>query len=157
MFEAPMAPAVRGLILQIESAFPDAPPPPYDRGLDHLLPEDAAVFRRTRWRTIVSARLPHDAVYFLADEAYRYYLPALMVTALRWPRRAGNLRDSTLSSLLAPRPSDPERAAFSTRMDAFTLEQRQAILAFLVHLDVPGSIDPRASRARRRYWNAAGR
>jgi hypothetical protein len=146
---------VQRLIAAIEDSFPDAEPPPYDKGLNHLLPEDAAVFRRTRWPAIVSARLPYDAVYFFSsDEAFRYYLPAMMVTVLRWPRRAANLMTAVLTMLDPPRRTDPEHASFFVRMDAFTPEQKRAVRDFLVYLDERCS-ESKAPHALRVYWRSA--
>jgi len=146
--------AVRALIARIESAFPDAPPPPFDRRLDNLVPEDAAVFRRTRWRAIVSDKLPYDAVFFFSDRQLRYYLPAYLVAALRWPRRAakGNLHRALVGSLVAPRRNDPDRAAFFARMDPLALEQKRVVRACLWQFAAEFPCDPEAPRALRRYW-----
>jgi hypothetical protein len=140
-------------IASIEAAFPDAPPPPFDQGLLHLTVKDARVFRRTRWRAIVAPRLPYDAVYFFGDESYRYYLPALMVTALRWPRRAENLLHSTVSSLVPPGSRNPERPRFHTRMDAFSPAQRRAIAEFLEYAG--DGLDALERQRAMRYWNAS--
>jgi hypothetical protein len=137
-------------IASIEAAFPEAPPPPFDRSLLHLMVKDARMFRRKPWRAIVTPRLPYDAVYFFGDESYRHYLPALMVTALRWPRRAENLLHSTVSSLVPPGSRNPERPRFHTRMDAFSPAQRRAIVEFLEHV---GGLDAPEHQRAMRYWN----
>lgn len=149
--------AVQRLVGRIEAAFPEAAPPPYDPSLDMLSPEDRTPFRRRRWRDIVTDRLPYDAVFFFDDEPFRYYLPAYLVTALRWPRRAANVRSSSVASLVAPGPGDPELARFRARMDAFTPDQKQVIRDFLLCMQAFDRIDPRAGRALRRYWNAAAK
>lgn len=146
---------VQRLIRDIEAAFGDEAPPPYDRGLDRLSPEDRGPFRRRRWQDIVSPKLPYDGVFFFGDRAFRYYLPAYLVTALRWPSRAGNLRSAAISSLVAPGPSDTELAEFRVRMDAFTPAQKRVVREFLLAEQERDPIDREVSRALRRYWKTA--
>ena len=144
------------LVAAIEAAFPDAPVPPYDRGLDALLPKDGAVCRRTRWRDIVSPRLPHDVVYFFADDAaYRYYLPAWLTAVLRWPSTVskGNLRQALLSTLTAPRVDDRDYGRFIARMEGLTQAQRYAVRTFLAWCEALDPTDELPGRARRRYWD----
>ncbi len=147
--------AARRLIKQIEIAFSDTSPPPYALPLEQLCPEDSMMFRSRRWQDIVTYRLPYDAVFFFDDESYRYYLPAYLVTALRWPRRAANVRSGSIASLLPPSKKDPELSEFRSRMDAFTQEQKRIIREFLIFMQEFDQIDPRAKKALRRYWNTA--
>ena len=93
---------------------------------------------------------------FLSPEAFRYFLPGFMIATLTTANREQRC-DETLLFHIAPRETDDTqliRGDFA-RIDGFTLEQRDAIRAFLhvfrdEYADLP---DPDVDLAIR-FWES---
>ena len=126
---------------QIEKAFARCTYPGdhrlvYDTSGGHLeCNQVAKVFRGKHWRDIPleTLRTQHSAIFFFTPEAYAYFLPAYLIAGALHYEDADAIPDTVVFSLTPP--DDPDLYdAHRLRMQSFTPEQRNAIIAFLQFL-----------------------
>lgn len=98
----------------------------------------------------------------LTADAWRYYLPALIVWCVRDTTKVGALVENLVHQLTPPAPSDGEW--FGARSVGFTAEQRSAIATFLEWYRAKeeaewasiGGESPDDAADAIRYWSGAG-
>jgi hypothetical protein len=131
------------VVAQIERAFADVVYP----GDDHLVydasgyhleaAEIATAFRGRHWRDVPLATLKRESsgLFFMTPAAYRFYLPAYLIAAIRAYDETDTLPGSVVFSLTAAPAEDPGRAeSFRARVADLTPSQRDAIRSFLEFL-----------------------
>lgn len=148
------------LVQKIEAAFADAVYPG-DDNLVNLYHDDVfcqecaeihKTFKGRRWQTITKDVLTrnHEAVFLFRPDAYRYYLPAFLIAALRQLKTSDNLPPSTVFSLS---PIDKETDYFKSRIRGFTAEQKQVIREFLeLYAQNTAISHDKALKKALRYW-----
>jgi hypothetical protein len=93
----------------------------------------AALFRGQDWRTLTKDRLVQnrDSLLLFQPAAYRFYLPAYLVAALKHWNDFDTFNSSVVMSLTPPNPQEGLDEFFSNRVTEFTSEQKNVIRAFL--------------------------
>jgi hypothetical protein len=107
----------------------------HDEGAANLL-------EKARWEDIQPGqlRLHSAAVNFLTPPAFAYFLPAFIVASLSEP----GVRDSLLESILPPK-ADTSRPSFAAWWRPLSVQQKQAIIAFVEHCMSEGYLSATAS------------
>ncbi|MBE7456520.1 MAG: hypothetical protein HS102_07815 [Planctomycetia bacterium] len=103
-------------------------------------------------------RYNHTALFFFSDDAFRYYLPAFMMAAIKNEDDddSGMIIASVVSALTGPLDIDsPEKQRFLRRMKGFNVAQSKVIIEYLSYVDSKCSDwfafdEPR--RAIESYW-----
>jgi hypothetical protein len=128
----------------------------YDTSGGHLECDGvAAAFKGKRWAelSVDFLRRHADSIFFFTPEAYRFYLPAYLLSIIGSYRESDVMPVTVLHSLTPPEGST-RNTPFERRARVFDAQQRGAIRAFLQFLmdkhsvDLPG-YDPQAALA---YW-----
>ena len=153
----PLRPQIRDAALaKIESAFAGLSPP----GDDWLLHPDcrddgdiAAFYGAPRWQDLAGDVIVHNyaAPSFFSAEAFRYYLPAFMVWALRNPERPDYVIEATLRAFDPGVEGGPLQAFQRSKFALFTPDQRQAVAGFLEAFRSDPLLGPIAAEALR-HW-----
>jgi hypothetical protein len=94
------------LIREIESAFADTSYPGNSR-IGTL--ELTAIFRQFHWRQVFPEMLFYfrDSIKSFTPEAFRFYLPAMMLGVLRYHDELDTLTDNLICSLALPEADAP--------------------------------------------------
>jgi len=145
----------------LEAAFPLEPRPPdknivYDASGEHdECMQVLADYAGRLWTDVPTDILGFnaDALHFMTDEAFLYYLPAFIRKYLR-EREGADLIPQQLISMLTPGEADPARFHFlETRSSN---RQKQFIAALLAHVrDEDPFYRPEAEAALSSYWQKA--
>jgi hypothetical protein len=162
----PPAELLRSLV---EEAFSPRSYPGGDRIADEgRLPGEeaqrvASFFQGKDWRQVSRAALrdrypgdPSEALRFMFDEGFRYYLPAFLLIALEPEGEADEITDALCFALTDPAPRAREDSRrFHARMAGLSRE-RAAVTGVLRHLadryDRAGEPDNSARDALDSYW-----
>ncbi len=145
----------RDIAREVEEAFANVPCPGDDRLLAYpdYYESDAIleVFPGKHWRELVFKIPPeHDvSVKLFSPEAFRFYLPAYLITALLDPPELGIFLEYTLGSLTPPDSKPLRRQWFLGYISPLDARQKAAIRRF-VELAIPeakGYPYPRDDRA----------
>ena len=152
---------VRNSVMRaIEMAFADNPYPA-DKGLLHpqcMDDEDIRDFYgRTTWLNIPGEVIDRNnaSLCFFSPEAYRFYLPAYLIWALRNFDSSDSFTvDSTIYSL-TPGEGDLRRFSLS-KFALLDVDQRRAVLDFLKYLAEHGGgmVDQHAVQKAIAYWSS---
>jgi hypothetical protein len=113
------------------------------------------------WQAAAERRGACIEAALLTPEAWRYYLPALIVWCVRDTRQVDVLVDNLVHEL-TPRPG-ADNAWFEPRAIGFSAEQRRAILSFLEWYQQReqagwasiGAEPPGQARSAIKYWGRA--
>jgi hypothetical protein len=154
------------VVAEIDAAFSSAPWPPPHRIIqnrrDIESQEIASILKANHWRD-----LPFDTVFqlrdslpFLSPEAFRFYLPAYMITAIRHYEDADTLPEYVVYQLASPADNTTEKHWFLQNAIGLTIEQRRAVVSFLEYMEKKHGADfPNGEPQRAlRYWTKfAGR
>src|SRR5258706_231926 len=109
----------------------------YDNSGAHLECNQVAdAFRGRHWSDLPMSflRSNADSIFFFTPEAYRFYLPAYLLAAIRSFREADIIPDNIVHSLTLPATERPGRQRFEARVQEFNEQQRLAIKKFLKFL-----------------------
>ena len=154
------------VVREIESAFSETSLPAAEALMnDHC--EECVDTSRLFWNTSRSfvtwqeaALRPGSRVEsaLLTVEAWRYYLPALMIWCIRDPKRVDVLPGNLVHGLTPP--AKAHLAWFAPRAAGFTAQQRRAVVSFLRWYQAReqaqwasiGAEPPDAAAAGVRYW-----
>jgi hypothetical protein len=153
----------RELLQRIAQAFGAEAPPPQgavaapSQWCDPEREEIAEALGGKRWTELALPvlRYHHEALIFLAPEAFRYYLPAYLSAAAGSYRTSGSLPGSVVSALTPPEPDGPADPRFQARFGALTPPQSAAVAAFVAYMRAEHGRDyPRDELGKllERYW-----
>jgi hypothetical protein len=126
----------RQIIEQITTAFSSTSLPQAEALVNHHCCEcyeTSAAFGGKPWAEIsLEEVLAGRETALLTAEAWRYYLPAVMIWCIRAPEAMDVMQDNLVYQLEPPGAEGGSvREWFEQRSAGFTLEQRQAIVAYL--------------------------
>jgi len=148
------------LLRRIESAFADVPQPPPDLLYNtHCIEcrEVSDFFAVRPWQAVAVLTGRIIGTPLLTAEAWRYYLPAILIWCVRDTAAADVLVENTVSQLTPP--ADGESRWFTPRCQGFNVLQCNAIVAFLdwyrATLDELAGQDPEpvgGLSSARAYW-----
>lgn len=102
----------------------------------------AGYFKGKRWQDLSYQKLrseytadPAACVHFMADDAFRYYLPGFLTMALDL-NEAGDVADAICGTLTEPSRDVPaeDRARFTSRMSGLSSEEKKAVREVLEFL-----------------------
>jgi hypothetical protein len=130
------------VIRDIGAAFADVAYPGddqlvYDNSGRHLeCTQVREVFRGRSWRDLdlETLRRNASALFFFTPAAYRYYLPAFLIAAVRDFERADVIPDTIVCTLKKPKDSGEDAMLFQQRIEGLSEPQRNAVRSFLSHL-----------------------
>jgi hypothetical protein len=112
----------------------------YNSSGQHLeCKEVAEAFRGKHWKALSLETLSHHSsgLFFLTPEAYRFYLPAYLISGSLHYDEAEGVADSVVFSLIPPSAAKDIAlygALSEMRIGSLSLTQRNAIRAFLQFL-----------------------
>ena len=98
----------------------------------------AKFFKGRSWQgnTVEELREHHTALALFTPEAFHYFLPAFMLASIDGYDKFDVIPDSVRSHFEYLRE---HREYFAVRMSQFTLEQRKAIIGFLIFMESKGA------------------
>ena len=124
-----------GIIQQISDAFADVEQPPRDalfNGHCCECAETSAAYDGKPWMDVTLADvLRGRETALLTAAAWRYYLPAFMIWAIREPVAVDVLQDNLVYQLEPPHDGNGVPEWFAERAVGFSEAQHQAICAYL--------------------------
>jgi hypothetical protein len=128
--------AAPDIIQQITDAFAEVEQPPREalfNGHCCECAETSEAYAGKRWMDVTLADvLRGRETALLTATAWRYYLPAFMIWAIREPAAVDVLQDNLVYQLEPPRDGAGVPEWFAERAVGFTEPQRQAICAYLM-------------------------
>ncbi len=148
------------VIRAIEMAFAKNPCPADDGLLHPQCMDDGDIkdfYGRTTWLDVPDEIIDYNnaSLCFFSPEAYRFYLPAYLIWALRIFDSSDSWTvDSTIYSLT---PGEGDLRQFSlSKYALLDAAQRRAVLAFLEYLAEHGSgkVDQEAIQVAMNYWTS---
>jgi hypothetical protein len=150
---------VAALVEQIRQAFEDVEVPPADQILadDFAANDDcyemAQMLAGKHWTTLVVEDLFYhrESLFALSATGFRAYVPACLVAALTSDARyRSDIHEYLTFALYGLGRRDT--AATQQRLSLLNAEQRTAISALLVHLEIESGADDEDVQAIRRHW-----
>jgi hypothetical protein len=141
------------LIDQIKEAFRGREPPSASSLMNSHCEEcveTSWAFSKKRWDELADDVGSYQETALLTAEAWRYYLPTIMIWCLRDTEIVHALVDNTVYQLTPP--SAPEKERFVQRNHGFTDRQRKTIVAFLEWCRAQWSAYDPAQQAHA-FWN----
>lgn len=141
------------LIEQIKDAFRGVDPPAASALMNNHCEEcieTSWAFSQKRWDDLAADVGSYQETALLTPDAWRYYLPTIMIWCLRDAEIVDALVDNTAYQLMPP--SAPQKEWFERRSHGFTDGQRRAIASFLTWCHEQWSVfDP--AREAHAYWS----
>lgn len=153
----PSTQQIRDAVLaEIESAFAGLSPPGDDRLLHPDCRDDgdiAAFYGGPRWQDLAGDFIVRNyaAPSFFSAEAFRFYLPAFMVWALKHPDSPDYVIEATLRAFDPGAEGEPLQAFQASKFSLFTPAQRAAVAAFLEAFRADPLLGPIAADALK-HW-----
>ena len=141
------------LIEQIKATFRGVEPPPASTLMNSHCEEcieTSWAFSQKRWEDLANDVGSYQETALLTPEAWRYYLPTIMIWCLRDTKIVDALVDNTVHQLTPP--SEPDKKWFEQRNRGFTGSQRRAIVIFLEWCREQWSAFDPAQNAQK-YWS----